>query len=86
MVVQELLRGLIGTGEFHSYPQLMTKLEDLASHSRTTKLWVENLIKPVFIMMLFIRAERDADWPLHLLTTKMMMPYYFASGHFHYAR
>ena len=37
MVVQELLRGLIGIGEFHSYPQLMTKLEDLASHSRTTK-------------------------------------------------
>ena len=24
MVVQELLRCLIGTGEFHSYPQLMT--------------------------------------------------------------
>ena len=85
-VVQELLRGLICTGEFHSYPQLMTKLEDLASHSRTTKLWVENLIKPVFIMMLFIRAEREADWPLHLLSTKMMMPYYFASGHFRYAR
>ena len=42
MVVQELLRY-----EFHSYPQLMTKLEDLASHSRTTKLWVENA--PAFI-------------------------------------
>ena len=86
MVVEELLRGLITTGRFQSYSQLMKELEYLASQSRTTKLWLNNLIKPVLIMMLFIRAEREADWPLHLFATKMMMPYFFTSGHFNYAR
>ena len=75
--------GLITTGEFQSYSQLMQALEDLASHSRTTKFWLDNLIKlAVLIMRLYIRAERESDWPLHLFATKMMMPYFFASGHF----
>ena len=86
MVVEELLRGLITTGEFQSYCQLMKALEDQASQSRTTKLWLDNLIKPFLIMMLFIRAEMESDWPLHLFATQMMMPYFFSSGHFHYAR
>ena len=37
-------------------------------------------------MMLFIRAEREAEWPLHLLVVKLMMPYLFAPGHLNYAR
>ena len=56
------------------------------TQSQTTKLWVENLIKPVFIMMAFIRAEREGDWPLHLWVVKAMMVYFYASGHFNYAR
>ena len=52
--------------------------------SRTTKTWVTNLIKPVLIMMQFVRAEREGDWSLHLAAT--MIPYFFASGHFNYAR
>lgn len=57
-----------------------------ANDSRTTKLWVECLIKPVLIMMLFIRAAREAEWPLHLMAMKMMLPYFFAAGHINYAR
>ena len=38
------------------------------------KLWVENLIKSVINMMMFVRAEREADWPLHLWSVKEMMP------------
>ena len=62
----------------------MKPLED--KPSCTQKFWIDNLIKPVFIIMLFIRAEREGDWPLHLLATEMMLPYFFASGHFNYAR
>ena len=40
----------------------------------------------VLIMMLFIRAEREAEWPLHLLVVKLMMPYFFSAGHLNYAR
>ena len=36
--------------------------------------------------MRFVRAEREADWPLHLEAFREMMPYYFAAGHVHYAR
>ena len=38
MVVEELLRGPITTGEFQSYSQLMNVLEDQSSQSRTAKL------------------------------------------------
>ena len=86
IVVEEVLHDLVIDKGFRNYSQLINTLEDLSLQSRTTKLWVDNLIQPVLIMMLFIRAEREADWPLHLLATKMMMPYFFAAGHFNYAR
>ena len=37
-------------------------------------------------MMLYVRAEREGDWPLHLEAVKLMMSYFFASGHVNYAR
>ena len=64
----------------------MDILEQKATKSRTAQVWLDNLIKPVFIMMVFIRAEREADWPLHLYAVTEMIPYFFASGHFNYAR
>ena len=36
-------------------------------------------------MMVYVRAEREADWPLHILAMKSMMPYFFAAGHINYA-
>jgi hypothetical protein len=36
----------------------MSTLEELASRSKIIKLWVDILIKPVFIMMMFIRTGR----------------------------
>ena len=45
---------------------LIEYLTEAAKNSRTSKLWVENLIKPVQLMMLFVRAEREGDWLLHL--------------------
>jgi hypothetical protein len=65
---------------------LLVSLESAAAQSKTTKLWVECLIKPVFLMMLYVRAEREAEWPLHLYAVKEMMPYFFAAGHHNYAR
>ncbi len=42
--------------------------------------------QPVFIIMRFVRAEREAEWLLHLEAFKQMLPYFFAAGHVHYAR
>ena len=64
----------------------MQILENEASQSQTTKLWVVVLIKPVLLTMMFVRAEREGDWPLHLATYKQMLPYFFAAGHVNNAR
>ena len=37
----------------------MQILEKIADQSRTAKLWLNCLIKPVLTMMLFVRAERE---------------------------
>ena len=37
-------------------------------------------------MMMFVKAEREGDFTLHLLCCKMMMPYFFAAKHVNYAR
>ena len=36
--------------------------------------------------MMFVRAEREGDWLLHLASYKQMLPYFFAAGHVTYAR
>ena len=59
MVVEELLSSIMVTNE--DYEQLMSILNDKANKSRTAKLWTDNLIKPVFLMMIFVRAEREAN-------------------------
>ena len=57
-----------------------------ASKSRTAKHWVENLILPVLLMLIFIRAEQEGEWSLHLWAVNEMIPYFFAAGHIHYSR
>ena len=84
IVVEELLRDILSTVD--TYESMREVLETNASQSKTTQLWVENLVKPIFIMMLFVRAEREADWPLHLWAVKEMLPSFFAAGHCNYAR
>ena len=49
-------------------------------------MWLDSLTKLVFIMMLYVRAEREANWYLHLYSVAQMIPYFFAAGHINYAR
>ena len=43
----------------------------------------KRLVKLVFMMMMiFVRAEREGDWPLHLWAVREMLPYFFAAGHY----
>ena len=86
LVVEELLRPLFSGVELESYSNLVTHLDDIGRRSRTSKVWIDCLIKAVFIMMVYVRAEREADWPLHLKAVKLMLPYFFATGHVNYAR
>lgn len=38
------------------------------------------------ILLMFIRATRQVDWDLHLSAFRMMIPWFFASDKFNYAR
>ena len=84
LVTEEILKVVMQNSD--SYEDLITTIEQLAESSRTAKLWVDCLIKPVFIIMNFVRAEREADWSLHLVAVKAMIPYFFAANHNNYAR
>jgi len=85
LVVDELLRSLFNTEDLTSYRDLERVLEDVAHDSRTAKVWVDCLIRAVFIMMVYVRAEREADWPLQIQAMKFMMPY-FCGRYINFAR
>ena len=52
----------------------------LVQCNRTAALWVQYM-DMVDILRRFIKAERTANWPLHLHALDEMLPYLAASGH-----
>ena len=86
IVTEEFLRNAFQDAHLQRYADLEMYLNNIACKSRTSKLWIYCLIRPVFLMMLYIRAEREADWTLHLVAVKCMLPYFFAAGHHTYVR
>ena len=53
--------------------------------SRTAILWLQYL-KMIDILRMFLKAERTADWRLHLQAVRNMLPFFAASGHSLYAK
>ncbi len=49
-------------------------------------MWVDCLIYPVILAHLFVWAEKEGNWVLHLWCCKCMLAYFMAAGHWHYAR
>ncbi|MES9884040.1 MAG: hypothetical protein ABW185_24600 [Sedimenticola sp.] len=86
MLAEEVLRELILGEDVQSFEEMISLLDTRSTESRTTHLWVDSLIKPVILMMQFVRAEREGDWPLHLSAATAMLPYFAAAGHWNYFR
>ena len=86
MVMEELLREIVNRADIKTIEDMLSYLDKVASKSKTSKLWVDCFVKAVFIIMLYVRAEQEGDWPLHLYAVQQMLPYFFASGHVNYAR
>ena len=84
IVVIELLRSIMNNHT--TKDQFYSTLNDLARQSKLAKHWIQNLIEPVFLMMMYVRAERESDIGLHLYACRKMIPYFFAAGHWNYAR
>ena len=85
-VHQLLLRPVFQEYTLTCMVDLQQILEEMASRSRTSKLWIDCVIKPVLLMLRYIRAERQSDWALHLSAVHEMLPYFYAAGHINYAR
>ena len=62
------------------------KLNELSGKSILADHWIKNLIRAVFIMLMYLCAERESDFALHCLTCKLMLPYFFTASHWNYAR
>lgn len=57
----------------------------LCDKSRTAKLWI-NYLRYVGILKMLLRAERTADWQLHLHSIRSMLNLFAATGHNNYAK
>ena len=84
LVILELLRGLVD--EIVDYDDLIFFLDSLAIKSYLAKHWVNNLIKPILIMMLYVRGERQGEFALYLYAYIQMLPYFIAASPWNYVR
>ena len=72
--------------EITDYSDLGSFLETIATESVLAEHWINNLVRPVLMMLLYIRAEREGEFALQLYVCKKMIPYFFAAGHWYYSR
>ena len=79
MEVEELLRNDIQ--ELLDSDKLSSFIDDISKRIATAKHWIDNLIKAIFICLLFVRAERERKWLLYLTSVKEILPYFYAAGH-----
>ena len=74
LLVEELLRPHINN--INTYEDFSMFLIQVSEKSKTSKHWVDNLIKPTLLIMNMIRAERESDWPLRQWACNEMLPYF----------
>ena len=73
-------------GTIDSHSELQDILQKRSSESRTTKMWVDVVSKPVFLSLMYICVEREGDWPLHLEAVEAMLPLFYAADHINYVQ
>ena len=60
MVVKIILEPIISDLPELEHDAFTHNLEERPKQSKTRKLWLDYIIKPVFIMMAYVRAERES--------------------------
>ena len=68
LTVEEVLRPVLKdeTYDINNMDQLELELEKRAKLSKTTRLWVDIIIRPVFLLLLHERASHESDFLLHI--------------------
>ena len=80
MVTQEVMKPIFTkTPELQSMDDLEITLEEISQASRTSKLWIEFVVKPTLLMMLFGCADHKGAYAF---TYFGMLPYIFAANHY----
>ena len=85
MVTAALLYEFLKDGGPKTFEDISQYLDTAREHP-TGKLWVDCLIRPTLIAHQFERAERDCDYLLQQHCYQQMLPYFFATGHWPYAK
>jgi len=71
---------------FHNTAQKIEKLRTkLFNQSRTAQLWLPYM-DYVDVLKLFIFAERESNWELHLFAITKTLNLFASTGHIHYAK
>ena len=68
VLVRAFIDNIKDYNEFDLFLKRMSEENVLSEH------WIENLVQPVLLMLLYIRAERKGELSLHLLACKTMTP------------
>ena len=84
LIIAVLLQNFYSSGA-KTYEELNVYLETAREHP-TGRLWVDCLVKPTLLSLMFLRGERNGDFLLQQHCLKAMLPYFFAAGHHNYAR
>ena len=61
MVVEVILEAALKELEVGCCDTFIANLEEKPQKSRTCTLWLDSQIKPVLLMMSYVRAEREGD-------------------------
>lgn len=83
LIVEELLRDILKNCS--DYEDLDEILQSLSVQSLTSKIWINLLIRPLLLCLLYVRAEKEGNFILHLYCVQEMLPYFFAAGHHYHA-
>ena len=86
LLLADILWPVLRKATVETMGDLKGVLENLASGSHISRLWVDCFVRPMLTVLKYVRAEREADWPPHVSAVKEMVVLFFAAGHQNYAR
>ena len=67
------------------FQSVLSSFIDMRSKDVNFDFWW-NYMRMVEIQQLFIRAQRDGNWDLHIYSFQLMLPYFMRYDHMNYAR
>ena len=67
------------------FQTVLSSFIDMRSKDVNFYFWW-NYMQMVQILQLFIRAQRDGNWDLHIYSFQFMLPYFMRYDHMNYAR